>query len=77
MAVYVLHTTRNLAVSTVYVVSGSEIYEVFVGRACSFGGKDKKCLHFNSMDKISLEIRKVAISNVVLIQHIVNGGLWC
>jgi len=41
MALYVLHTTRNLAVSTVYVLSSSEIYEVFVGRACSFGGKTR------------------------------------
>jgi hypothetical protein len=72
MALYVLPTTRNLAVSTVYVVSGSEIYEVFVGRACSFGGKDKKCLHFNHMDKINLEIRlRFLGTNVVLIQHIV------
>jgi len=41
MSLYALHTTRNLAVSTVYVVSSSEIYEVFVGRACSFWGETR------------------------------------
>jgi hypothetical protein len=72
MALYVLHITRNLAVSTVYVASGSEIYDVFVGRECSFGGKDKKCLHFNRINKINFEIRlRFLGTNVVLIQRIV------
>jgi hypothetical protein len=41
MALNVLHKTRNLAVSTLYVVSSTEIYEGIVGRICSFGGKTR------------------------------------